>query len=98
MTKAGKGGTALGITMMASFFAASVGILVMIFLSPLLVQVAFKFGPTEICSIMLLGLLAGATMSRGSPLKGIAMTIFGMLCGVVGTDVTTGAFRYTMGM
>ena len=44
-------------------------------------------GPTEICSIMLLGLLAGATMSRGSPLKGVAMTIFGLLCGVVGTDV-----------
>lgn len=98
LTLQGRGGAALGITMMASFFAASVGILVMIFLSPLLVQVAFKFGPTEICSIMLLGLLAGATMSRGSPLKGIAMTIFGVLCGVVGTDVTTGSFRFTMGM
>jgi putative tricarboxylic transport membrane protein len=94
MTKQGKGGTALGITMMASFFAASVGIIVMIFLSPLLVQVAFKFGPAEICSIMLLGLLAGATMSRGSPLKGVAMTLFGLLCGVVGTDVTSGALRF----
>ena len=95
MTKAGRGGAALGITMMASFFAASVGIIVMIFLSPLLVEIAFKFGPTEICSIMLLGLLAGATMSRGSPLKGVAMTIFGLLCGVVGTDVISGTTRYT---
>jgi TctA family transporter len=95
MTKAGRGGAALGITMMASFFAASVGIIVMIFLSPLLVEIAFKFGPTEICSIMLLGLLAGATMSRGSPLKGVAMTVFGLLCGVVGTDVISGTTRYT---
>jgi len=95
MTKAGRGGAALGITMMASFFAASVGIVVMIFLSPVLVQIAFKFGPAEICSIMLLGLLAGATMSRGSPLKGVAMTIFGLLCGVVGTDVISGTMRYT---
>src|SRR6266446_5624146 len=47
MTKAGRGGAALGVTMMASFFAATVGILVMIFLSPLLVQVAFKFAPPE---------------------------------------------------
>src|SRR6201994_2864951 len=39
MTRQGKGGTALGITMLASFFAASTGILVMIFLSPLLVQI-----------------------------------------------------------
>jgi len=96
MTKAGRGGAALGITMMASFFAASVGIIVMIFLSPLLVEIAFKFGPTEVCSIMLLGLLAGATMSRGSPLKGVAMTVFGLLCGVVGTDVISGVTRYTL--
>ena len=98
MTKAGRGGAALGITMMSSFFAASVGIIVMIFLSPLLVEVAFKFGPTEICSIMLLGLLAGATMSRGSPLKGVAMTIFGLMCGVVGTDVISGTARYTFNL
>ena len=97
LTKMGKGGTALGITMMSSFFAASVGIIVMIFMSPLLVQIAFKFGPTEICSIMLLGLLAGATMSRGSPLKGVAMTAFGLLCGVVGTDVTSGTMRFNFG-
>jgi hypothetical protein len=69
MTCASKGGTALGITMIASFFAASFGIIVMIFASPLLVQVALKFGPAEIFAIMLLGLLAGATMARGSPLK-----------------------------
>jgi len=98
MTRAGKGGTALGITMISSFFAASAGILVMIFASPLLVAVAFKFGPTEIFSIMLLGLLAGSTMSRGSPLKGVAMTLFGLLCGVVGTDVNSGSFRFSFGI
>ena len=69
----------------------------MIFASPLLVQIAFRFGPAEIFSIMLLGLLAGATMSRGSPVKGIAMTTFGLLLGVVGTDVNSGARRFTFG-
>src|SRR6201991_736521 len=98
LTLKGKGGTALGITMMSSFFAASVGILVMIFASPLLVSIAFKFGPAEIFSIMLLGLLAGSTMSRGSPLKGVAMTLFGLLCGVVGTDVNSGTFRFSFGV
>jgi len=98
MTKAGKGGTALGITMIASFFAASFGITVMLFASPLLVAVAFKFGPAELFSIMLLGLLAGATMSRGSPLKGVAMTLFGLLVGAVGTDVNSGVMRFTFGL
>src|SRR5690242_6808508 len=97
MTKKGRGGAALGVTMAASFFAASVGILIMIFLSPVLEIVAFKFGPTEIFSIMLLGLLAGSTMARGSPLKGVAMTVFGLLVGIVGTDVNSGAQRFTFG-
>jgi putative tricarboxylic transport membrane protein len=97
LTKQGKGGTALGITMISSFFAASFGIVVMIFASPLLVSIAFKFGPTEIFSIMLLGLLCGGTMSKGSPLKGVAMTIVGLMVGIVGTDVNTGVARFTMG-
>src|SRR5487761_1987944 len=97
LTLHGKGGTALGITMMASFFAASVGIVVMIFLSPLLVRAADSFGPADICAIMLLGLLAGATMSRGSPLKGVAMTVLGLFCGVVGTDVISGTQRFNLG-
>lgn len=98
LTLKGKGGTALGITMISSFFAASVGIIVMIVASPLLVQVAFQFGPAEIFSIMLLGLLAGSTMARGSPLKGIAMTTFGLLLGIVGTDVNSGVERFTLGI
>ena len=98
LTRQGRGGTALGVTMMASFFAASVGIVVMIFLSPLLVQAAGSFGPADICAIMLLGLLAGATMSRGSPLKGVAMTVLGLLCGCIGTDTMSGTARYTLGI
>jgi len=95
LTKQGKGGKALGLAMLASFFAASFGIMVMVFFSPLLVAAAFKFGPAEIFSVMLLGLLAGSTMSRGSPLKGVAMALLGLLCGVIGTDVNSGVMRFT---
>ena len=98
LAQQGRGGTALGITMISSFFAASVGILVMILASPLLVRVAFSFGPAEIFSIMLLGLIAGSTMSRGSPLKGVAMTVIGLIIGVAGTDVNTGTQRFTLGL
>jgi putative tricarboxylic transport membrane protein len=98
LTKRGKGGTALGVTMISSFFAASVGIIVMVFASPLLVSIAFKFGPAELFSIMLLGLLAGGTMARGSPIKGVSMTTFGLLLGAVGTDVNSGVMRFTLGL
>ena len=98
LTKKGRGGAALGITVIGSFVGASWGITEMIFLSPLLVVLALKFGPAEICSLMLLGLLAGSTLARGSPLKGVAMTICGLLLGIVGSDIETGTPRFTFGI
>ena len=62
LTKQGKGGTALGITVIAAFIGASFGITEMIFLAPFLVKVALEFGPAEVCSLMLVGLLAGSTL------------------------------------
>jgi TctA family transporter len=98
MTRQGRAGVALGLTVFASFVGASWGITEMIFLSPLLVRAALLFGPAEVCSLMLLGLLAGSTLARGSPLKGVAMTVLGLFLGSVGTDLETGSERYTFGM
>src|SRR5579884_1302580 len=98
MTKQGRGGVALGVTVMASFVGASWGITEMIFLSPILVRVALQFGPAEICSLMLLGLLAGSTLARGSPLKGVAMTVLGLMIGIVGSDIQTGIPRFNFGL
>jgi TctA family transporter len=47
---------------------------------------------------MLLGLLAGSTLAKGSPLKGVAMTILGLLLGLVGQDINTGVERFTFGI
>ena len=89
LTKAGKGGTALMITMIGSFIGASFGITEMIFFAPVLTQVAFKFGAPEMFSIMLLGLLAGSTLAKGSAIKGVAMTMLGLMLGMIGTDPAT---------
>jgi putative tricarboxylic transport membrane protein len=97
MTKQGRGGVALGITVISSFVGASWGITEMMFLAPVLVQVALKFGPAEICTLMLLGLLAGSTLAKGSPIKGVAMTVLGLLFGIVGSDLETGAERFSFG-
>jgi len=47
---------------------------------------------------MLLGLLAGSTLARGSPLKGVAMTVLGLMIGIIGSDIETGAERFTFGL
>jgi putative tricarboxylic transport membrane protein len=98
MTQQGKGGTALGISVIGAFIGASWGITEMIFLAPLLVKIALDFGPAEVCSLMLLGLLAGSTLARGSPVKGVAMTVIGLLLGIVGSDIETGSPRFTFGL
>ncbi len=97
MTKQGRGGVALGITMLAAIIGAAFGIIQMIFMAPYIANIAFKFGPQEICSLMLLGLLAGSTLAKGSPVKGVSMTLFGILLSLVGTDVNTGSERFTFG-
>ncbi len=94
MAKKGKGGAALFMAMFASFIGATIGILLMMFFSPLLVDMAFKFGPAEYFAMMMLGLLAASTLAKGSPLKGIAMVMVGLVAGVIGTDVNSGVARF----
>eukprot|EP01042_Synura_sphagnicola_P027309 gene27309-35271_t len=84
--------------MLAAIIGAAFGIIQMIFMAPYIANIAFKFGPQEICSLMLLGLLAGSTLAKGSPIKGVAMTLFGILLSLVGTDVNTGSERFTFGL
>ena len=97
MTKQGRGGVALGITMLAAMVGAAFGIGQMMVLAPYIASIAFKFGPQEICALMLLGLLAGSTLAKGSPIKGVSMTLFGILLSLAGTDINTGNERFTFG-
>lgn len=95
MARQGRGGPALLSAMVASFIGASIGVTILGLFSPLLVALAFQFGPTEYFSLMLLGLLAAATLTSGSAVKGIIMTLIGLLAGVIGMDVNTGLLRFT---
>jgi putative tricarboxylic transport membrane protein len=98
LTRKGKGGTALGISIIAACMGAAFGIVEMTFFAPAVARFAVDFGPADICSLMLLGLLAGATLARGSPLKGVAMTLFGQVLGLAGVDMNTGTPRFTFGI
>jgi putative tricarboxylic transport membrane protein len=97
MTLRGKAGTALGITMLAALVGAAFGITEMVLFAPAVANLALKFGAVDMCALMLLGLLTGSTLARGSPLKGVAMTLVGLLLGIVGTDVSSGVTRFDFG-
>ena len=97
MAKQGRAGPALFITTITSFLGGSFAIILLIAFAPPLAKFALGFGAPEYFSIMLLGLVAASTISVGSPLKGLAMVVFGLVLGLVGTDVTSGTYRFTFG-
>jgi len=98
MARQGRAGPALGIAAIGSFFAGCVSTLVIALFAPPLAEVALKFGPAEYFSLMVLGLIAATVLAHGSLLKAIAMVIFGLLLGLVGTDVNSGVARFSFGV
>jgi putative tricarboxylic transport membrane protein len=98
MALAGRAGPALGIAALGSFFAGCVSTLLIAFAAPPLAAVALQFGPAEYFSLMVCGLIAAVVLARGSLVKAIAMVVLGLLLGLVGTDVNSGARRFNFGM
>jgi TctA family transporter len=98
MARKGRAGAALSIAAMASFFAGTVSTIIIALLSQPLSKTAFFFGAAEYGALMLLGLLAAVSLNHGSMLKGIAMVFVGILLGLVGSDVNSGAVRFTLGI
>jgi putative tricarboxylic transport membrane protein len=98
MALKGRAGPALGIAAIGSFFAGSVSTLLIALAAPPLAAIALQFGPAEYFSLMVCGLIAAVVLAHGSLIKAIAMVVLGLLLGLVGTDVNSGARRFNFGM
>ncbi len=94
MARRGRAGAALGIAAIGSFFAGSVATLLIAGFALPMVELAFKFGPAEYFSLMVLGLIGAVVLASGSLIKAIAMILLGLLLGLVGTDVNSGVARF----
>ena len=97
MARNGQAGPALGIAAIGSFIAGCFATLVIAYFAPPLAEIALDFGPADYFSLMILGLVASVVLARGSLIKAIAMVCFGILLGLVGTDVNTGTIRFGFG-
>jgi putative tricarboxylic transport membrane protein len=98
MARQGRAGPALAIAAIGSFFAGSVGTLLIALFGPPLSEIALKFGSPEYFSLMLMGLVAAAVLAQGDMTKSIAMVVMGLLLGTVGSDVNTGVQRFSFGI
>jgi TctA family transporter len=95
MARNGRAGPALAAAGLGSFFAGCVGTLILAAFAAPLTELAFKFGPAEYFSLMILGLIGAVVLASGSLIKAIAMIVLGLLLGMVGTDVNSGVARYS---
>lgn len=95
MARKGKAGVALFVTTIASLAGAMSGLILLTLFSPVIAEIGLKFGPAEFCAMMLLGLVAASSVSAGSAVKGLSMMVLGLLLGMVGTDINSGAARFS---
>lgn len=98
MARRGRAGAALAAAALGSFFAGSVGTLVIAAFAPMLASLAFEFGAPEYFSLMVLGLIGAVVLSSSSLLKSIPTIILGLLLGQVNTDVISGIGRFSLGI
>ena len=95
MARQGRAGPALAIAAIGSFIAGSFSTVMLAAFAPPLSEIAFKFGPAEYFSLMVLGLVAAVVLAHGSVIKALAMVVFGLLIGMIGTDVNSGVARFS---
>lgn len=98
MAQQGRAGPALAAAALGSFFAGTVATVLIAFMARPLTALALSFGPTEYFSLMTVGLVSSIALASGSLLKAVAMIVLGLLLSLTGTDIYTGAARFTYGL
>ena len=92
----GYSGKALGYSLCAGTFGSLFGSIACISIMPSLVKVALLFSAADFFALSIFGLSAVVSMSHGSFIKGFISVCFGLLLGTVGSDLMTGAQRFTL--
>jgi len=98
LARKGEARTAIACSAAASALGSTFGILVLVVLLPLLSALVLSFGPLEFLLLALWGLLAIASVARGSMSRGLATAGLGLLLAMVGRDPRVGDPRFTLGI
>ena len=98
MHQNGKTGLALFAAGISSFIGGTIAIVIVATLAPPLAELSFLFGPAEYCMLMLLGFVCVSMVTTGSLIHGMGMVLIGILIGLIGMDINSGEYRYTMNL
>lgn len=95
MAKQGRAGPALGIAAFGSFIAGTLAVVGLMVIAPYLARFAVAFGPAEMFSLMILGLVIVTFLTQGSMLKSLLMAAVGIVLGLIGLDSISAQPRLT---
>lgn len=98
LAKQGRAKEALYIAICSCVFGGLVGVLTLIFFTPLLASFALKFGPGEMFLVSLAGLTMSGMLTSKNIVKGLFGVAFGIILSTVGVDVMSGTDRLTFGI
>lgn len=98
ITKKGKPGLALGVSLWASVCGGVVGTIGLIFFTAPLARVAFHFESYEYFSLGVLGLTIVSSLTGENFVKGFIASFLGLLLTTIGMDLELSLDRFTFGV
>ncbi|MEV7759315.1 tripartite tricarboxylate transporter permease [Microbacterium sp. NPDC089180] len=98
MAKLGRGAAALATAAIGSFVAGTIATALLTLFAPLLARFAVNLSPADFVALIVVAFVTVGALLGSSPARGLASLGIGLLVGLIGTEVTTGQARYTMGV
>ena len=94
MAKSGRANEALHYAFISSGVGGVIGVLVLIFLTPVLINFALGFGPSELFWIAILGITVIGSLGSASVLKGLLAGAVGIWISMIGFNPVSGSERF----
>lgn len=98
LTRKGKAGLAIGISICAAAFGGLFGFAVLMLAAPMLARFALNFSSFEYFWLSVLGLSCAVIVSRGGIAKGMLSLLLGLFIAQIGLDPLIGQPRFTFGI
>ncbi|MCP2254297.1 putative tricarboxylic transport membrane protein [Prauserella aidingensis] len=97
MAKNGRAPQGLAAAVIGSFVASIIAVTLVVFFSPVMVDLAVSFGPADFFALAIFAFVATAAIVSGNKLRGLTSLGLGLTIALVGIDEQSGAVRFTFG-
>lgn len=98
MARQGRAKEALQVAILASSIGGVIGALILIFFTPVLADLALKFGSPELFWLAIAGLAMVANLTADDFIKGVIATLIGLTISTIGFDLASGYPRFSFGI